>query len=101
MASIPEFFLFFFTKSSTRLLEGKEISILANSELGLECVEVPEMIQGTKGGGLLLVEEATLLLYDYSLSPSTVNNFLNGSGTIIEVQRTGPDRELAPVIDDG
>lgn len=45
MASIPEFFIFFLTKSSAMLSEGKEISILANSESGLECVEVPEMVQ--------------------------------------------------------
>lgn len=52
---------------------------------------------------MLLAEEAALLLYDYSLSPSTVSNlfFFNGSGTIIKVQRTGLDRELASVTDGG
>jgi len=50
---------------------------------------------------LLLVEEAALLLYHDSFSPSTVSNFFNGSGTIAEVQRRGLNRELASVIDDG
>lgn len=70
MASIPEFIILGFLLSLLRFLEGKEISVLIDSELGLECVQVAEIHKNTRGGGLLLLKDAPLLLCEYSLSPT-------------------------------